>query len=61
MTYHLYCFAAALRKHSSLHRPPELPCPVCGKLFHNRTYMLRHANSAHRDPEEKKFKVDSTQ
>ena len=48
---------AALRKHTSLHRPPELPCPICGKLFHNQTYLMRHANSVHAEAEDKKYKV----
>ena len=48
---------AALRKHSSLHKPPELPCPICGKLFHNQTYLMRHATSVHGESEDKKFKV----
>ncbi len=52
-----YNLLAALRKHSSLHKPPELPCPICGKLFHNQTYLMRHATSVHGDSEDKKFKV----
>ena len=64
---------AALRKHASLHRPPELvrhdsldlplyrslqPCPICGKLFHNQTYLMRHANAVHADAEDKKYKCE---
>ena len=53
----IFDLIAALRKHSSLHKPPELPCPICGKLFHNQTYLMRHATSVHGDSEDKKFKV----
>ena len=54
----LFSNKGALKKHSSLHRPPELPCPICGKLFHNSQYLLRHAMSAHGNDSDKKHKCD---
>ena len=39
-----------------VYRPPELPCPICGKLFHNSQYLMRHANSAHGN--QKRFKCE---
>ncbi|XP_023336017.1 zinc finger protein 366 [Eurytemora carolleeae] len=48
----------ALRKHSSLHKPPEHSCPICGKLFHNRQYLSRHALSQHAEQGIQKHQCD---
>eukprot|EP00088_Acartia_fossae_P004585 TRINITY_DN11973_c0_g1_i1.p1 TRINITY_DN11973_c0_g1~~TRINITY_DN11973_c0_g1_i1.p1 ORF type:complete len:532 (-),score=107.87 TRINITY_DN11973_c0_g1_i1:32-1627(-) len=47
-----------LANHMSLHKPPELPCPICGKLFHNKKYVDRHAKSAHVQQQDMRFNCD---
>ena len=34
----------------------ELPCPMCGKLFHNKKYLDRHARQVHTQQADMKFK-----
>ena len=36
----------------------ELPCPICGKLFHNKKYVDRHAKSAHVQQQDMRFNCD---
>jgi len=48
----------ALKKHASLHKPPEHECPICGKLFHNKAYLSRHAISQHGEQNVKKHQCD---
>lgn len=36
-------------KSSDSYWDDDLRCPVCGKLFHNRSNMRRHINDIHSD------------
>jgi len=48
----------ALKKHVTLHKPPGLSCPICGKLFHNQAYLTRHALSQHGNRSDQKHQCD---
>jgi len=48
----------SLTIHMSLHRPPEMECPMCGKMFHNKKYLDRHARQVHTQQQDMKFKCD---
>eukprot|EP00088_Acartia_fossae_P056852 TRINITY_DN6625_c0_g1_i5.p1 TRINITY_DN6625_c0_g1~~TRINITY_DN6625_c0_g1_i5.p1 ORF type:complete len:532 (+),score=87.58 TRINITY_DN6625_c0_g1_i5:47-1642(+) len=48
----------SLTIHMSLHKPPEMPCPMCGKLFHNKKYLDRHARQVHTQQQDMKYKCE---
>eukprot|EP00088_Acartia_fossae_P051530 TRINITY_DN5789_c0_g1_i10.p1 TRINITY_DN5789_c0_g1~~TRINITY_DN5789_c0_g1_i10.p1 ORF type:complete len:534 (+),score=88.53 TRINITY_DN5789_c0_g1_i10:34-1635(+) len=52
------CNEQSLIRHMSLHKPPEFPCPICGKLFHTKRYMNLHTKRTHAQPQDLKFKCD---
>eukprot|EP00088_Acartia_fossae_P051533 TRINITY_DN5789_c0_g1_i4.p1 TRINITY_DN5789_c0_g1~~TRINITY_DN5789_c0_g1_i4.p1 ORF type:complete len:528 (+),score=91.14 TRINITY_DN5789_c0_g1_i4:34-1617(+) len=52
------CNEQSLTHHMSLHKPPEFPCPICGKLFHTKRYVALHSKRVHAQPEAMKYKCD---
>jgi uncharacterized Zn-finger protein len=44
-----------LKVHMSLHFPPTIPCPDCGKKFHKNYYLKRHMRAQHTPDQMRRF------
>ena len=44
--------------HMTLHKPPSIACPHCGRLFHTDRYLDRHIKSQHTSASKLSFNCD---